>query len=489
MCRESDQPRKHPRGAACEAAEQGRRKALLKELNRGCDVDTPDYGGMTPLMYAAIGGHVDCVRLLLQRGADVRKSIDGCGGAAHLAAMWGHPKALTAVLAAGCNVDSTDDGGITPLMYAAIQGRVSCVRLLLRRGADARKVTKLQETFVHCAARSGDKETLLIALAAGCDINARDSYGNTPLMLETIYHHRECCRLLLQRGADARIRTDTGRTTVHYAAEQGDKEMLIAFLDAGCPVDEMDDTKMTPLMCTVKTAQMDSWHLLVQRGADLHSRASGGRTLAHIAAQFGHTEMLLAVLDAGCDADSPDDDMLTPFMYAVERWHGDCVEVLLQHGANADRHWGGGRTAAHTFAQRGDAKLLLAVLDAGCEVDGEDGKKVTPLVCAVLNGRADCCELLLRRGADPCKILCVFLYPSFDRARSGDKQTLQVLLASEVDTWPLLRVLFVVWFQRSREYINAVSYALACGFRLDAPSHDEHFLLPLFSVNSKVCGL
>ena len=44
---------------------------LLALLDAGCEVDTADCSGYTPLMRAVLSGHTDCVQLLLQRGANV----------------------------------------------------------------------------------------------------------------------------------------------------------------------------------------------------------------------------------------------------------------------------------------------------------------------------------------------------------------------------------------------------------------------------------
>ena len=48
----------------------------------------------------------------------------------------------------------------------------------------------------------------------------------------------DCVRLLLQTSAPmCTRRTTSGSTPTHHAAERGDQEMLLTFLDAGCEVD------------------------------------------------------------------------------------------------------------------------------------------------------------------------------------------------------------------------------------------------------------
>ena len=59
--------------------------------------------GDTALMWAAVAGHVDVVRLLIEAGADVRAVDDEGVTALHLARAKGHAEVAAALLAAGAN--------------------------------------------------------------------------------------------------------------------------------------------------------------------------------------------------------------------------------------------------------------------------------------------------------------------------------------------------------------------------------------------------
>ena len=95
--------------AAQEAARQGDKKTLHAALDAGCGIDSEDFVGMTPLMYAANNDHMDCLQLLLQRGANVQKRFvnkltNEEPTAAHFAALQGHLGALRVLLAAGVDL-------------------------------------------------------------------------------------------------------------------------------------------------------------------------------------------------------------------------------------------------------------------------------------------------------------------------------------------------------------------------------------------------
>ena len=133
-------------------------------------MDATDSFSMTPLMYAAGNGHTECVRLLVQRGADVYKRGDEGGTAAHYAAWKGYEEALLALLDAGCEIDATDSRDMTPLMWAACNGHVECVQLLIQRGADVNKRDKEGLTAAHCAALCGKLAALQTLLAFDTDV-------------------------------------------------------------------------------------------------------------------------------------------------------------------------------------------------------------------------------------------------------------------------------------------------------------------------------
>ena len=52
--------------------------------------------------------------------------------------------------------------------------------------------------------------------------------------------------------------------------------------------------------------------LLIERGADVQRKSDDGMTVTHYAVLGGNNDVLLAVLNAGAEVDSPDDAMMTP---------------------------------------------------------------------------------------------------------------------------------------------------------------------------------
>lgn len=118
------------------------------------------------LMMASLRGHLDLVRKLIDRGADVNKP----GWAPlHYAATNGHLKVMQLLLENHAFIDAQSPNGTTPLMMAAFYGSPEAVKLLLEAGADTAMKNELGLTavdFAHRGSRSDAAELISAAIRA-----------------------------------------------------------------------------------------------------------------------------------------------------------------------------------------------------------------------------------------------------------------------------------------------------------------------------------
>lgn len=107
---------------------------------------------------------------------------------------------------------------------------------------------------------------------------------------------------------------------------------------------------------------------LLEKGADLDARDSGGWAALHFAAQHDGPETAL---------------------------------VLIRHGAAIDiREEGVGDTPLHHAAMRGKERVAMALLDHGADVNALNAFSATPLHEAAVGGHAELVRALIARGAD-----------------------------------------------------------------------------------------
>ncbi|WP_161594626.1 serine hydrolase [Marimonas lutisalis] len=70
-------------------------------------------------------------------------------------------------------------------------------------------------------------------IAAGTDLNQRDDFGSTPLIIAAVFDRPKVAAVLLAGGADAALRDAQGSTPLHIAAFLGRTEVVRSLLDAG----------------------------------------------------------------------------------------------------------------------------------------------------------------------------------------------------------------------------------------------------------------
>lgn len=117
----------------------------------------------SPLMIAAFRGHKDLVRKLIARDAHVNKP----GWAPlHYAATGGHVEIIAMLLEEHAFIDAESPNKSTPLMMAAMYGSPAAVRLLLQEGADPTMRNELGMSAVDFAQRGNRKDSAELIAAA-----------------------------------------------------------------------------------------------------------------------------------------------------------------------------------------------------------------------------------------------------------------------------------------------------------------------------------
>ena len=134
------------------------------------------HDGWTLLHLACFFGHLDTVRLLLERGADAGAlSINGMRNTPLHAALAGPLPAegVRLLVDAGADVNARQHGGYTALHSAAQNGRMEVIDLLLERGADPDAAAEDGRRPLDFARDEGVKDHLR-ARGAGADATSAD---------------------------------------------------------------------------------------------------------------------------------------------------------------------------------------------------------------------------------------------------------------------------------------------------------------------------
>jgi uncharacterized protein len=255
-------------------------------------------GGLTPLLFSARQGCVDCARVLLKAGADKNALDPNNISPMVMALINGHYDFAVFMLDQGADPNIADETGRTPL-YAAVDDHtmpdsnlpapreidnnvtsLDVVKALLAHGADVNaqlkkqipyrtKVDRGADTMLNTgttallrAVKAGDAEAMQVLLAKGADPKLTTKSGVTPIMAAAGLGTKEedttgrrkteaeaiaAIKLCIDAGADVNTADNQGETALHGAAQKGYDQVLQFLVDHGAKLDVKDKKGRTPL--------------------------------------------------------------------------------------------------------------------------------------------------------------------------------------------------------------------------------------------------
>jgi ankyrin repeat protein len=286
-------------------------------------------------------------------------------------------------------------GQLTPLMYAARQGHQAAVAALLDNGAKINEVSADGSTALLLAAINGSFDVAKYLVERGADVSVASVDGTTPLYgvfnmqwaRKTLHpqpttkyertHYLELAKLLLDKGANpnARLKKDLWYDGFGFALDGTNAALATAFWRCA------------------DAADLDGMKLLVSRGADPNIP------------NVDNVTPLLAASGAGFHGN---DDIVTPIgrmavvRYLVDELHADVNAVDGRNEPPAPPEpppapavpaasgtqtaqtgnvqqppppqmspisRGGGFTALHNAAHRGDNEMILFLVSRGARLD------------------------------------------------------------------------------------------------------------------------
>lgn len=288
-------PQRHP---ILQAAQAGDLTQIQSLVAAGTPITTASTSGSSAIHFAAENGHDVLVGALLAN-FDIPPDARGAHKqtAAHWAAKNGHISVLAMLKKYGANMNAQEELGRSPLFHAAFNNKTETIDYLLdEAGADPFiKNHKTGATVLHLSALNNLTESLahllkrnifppdiraddgatplhyasnstactVLLLEYGCNKDARDSEGCTPLLAAVSRNNALVIEVLLSHGASTNIADNDGITPLILAAERGHFCLVATLIASGANICAASQDGTTPLLAATRNGDYDIITLLL----------------------------------------------------------------------------------------------------------------------------------------------------------------------------------------------------------------------------------
>ncbi|KAM4688925.1 transient receptor potential cation channel subfamily A member 1 [Discoglossus pictus] len=437
------------------AAKNGHLELILMIINESAGevLNATDASGKTPLQWAVHKNQINCVKLLLSRGADPNILNMYRLSALHIAIQLHYNTIVEElILHSTTNINLEGDLGNTPIMQACYKDNPEALLMLCNHGAKLCKRNKLGCFPIHMTAFSGSIKCMDIVLKKGEEngfaiedhINFTDNEKSSPLHVAVQNGGLEIVKACISYGAKVDLKQCDNATALHFAATQGATEIVKFMVSSytgdkkivdlpdgnnetplhksalfdhvdlaeylismGANIDNVDNESRTPLVLATSCSAWKTVNLLLEKGADVTLVDHYGRNFLHLTVlQPGgltniNTELLQMEKIKNL-VSNEDCDGCTPLHYACRHGVPNSINNLIGLDVSLYSKSKEKRSALHFAACYGRfntcQRLLRYVTDTRLLNDCDE-KGLTPLHLAAENGHEKIVFLLLKRGS------------------------------------------------------------------------------------------
>ena len=366
----------------------------------GVDIYLKDNDGLDCLHIAALNGHLNLCKILIDKYNFDKDTADKDGWTAlHYSSRCGSYELFRYFADMGVDIYLKDNHGRNCLHIAALYGHLNLCKILIdKHNFDKHMPTNKGLTVLHYSARYGSYELFRYFADMGVDIYVKDNDGRNCLHIAALYGHLNLCKILIDKhNFDKHMPTNKGWTVLHYSARYGSYELFRYFADMGVDIYLKNNDGRNCLHIAAVYGHLNLCKILIDKhNFDKDTADKDGWTALHYSSRCGSYELFRYFADMGVDIYLKDNDGWDCLHIAALYGHLNLCKILIdKHNFDKDTADKDGWTALHYSSRCGSYELFRYFADMGVDIYLKNNDGSHCLHIAALYGHLNLCKILI----------------------------------------------------------------------------------------------
>ena len=374
-----------------------------------------DSFGRQPLYWAAHEGNIECVKMMLERGADPDARSHGSPTgvtALHGAAYHGDVEVVKVIVKALEKIDPKPPASPldvqneilgTPLCCAAYNVNADIVTYLLEKGAslEAPHDYAMGNAVGAAVWIANDEDVIKPLLDAGCSINMPYCDGDWPLLAPVVNNNPDVMEMMLEEKHHAN--KESRQMALIRVCSEGYLEVFLRMIgERGegklkAPNYIVDLEHKEALVGAAQQGQTD---IIEAYPKEFFSQEILDACL-YMAVDMEQEDTVKALLKLGASPNAEGEEFGNALQASAFDGTADITRLLIEAGADVNKQGAGYGYAIQAAAVSGSVGIMEQLVAAGANVNvGPDGFYGNALYAAAITNDFEAAKFLVEHGAD-----------------------------------------------------------------------------------------
>lgn len=376
-----------------EAAKTNDLDLARRLVQKGAKVDARNVYGETAMQVVCNHGHIKMMKYLHEQEANINTTNKEGLGLIHSAAVYNQVESLIYLFDQKLDLTGKTSTlatykSMTPLHFASKHGSEKALEYLLSQDTvEIHEKNYDESTSLHLAATHGNRDCCFMLLTKGASLLSKDKQKRLPLEVALIDKQQEAATFLydsmIHLGFEIPTPTpNRAKQLLRYIEEHSATENLLIkyvkenryedvaqLLDGGANIAFRDESKQTPLFYALQNRNHELTLLLLSRGADLEEVNEEGYTYVMSAARGGDLASIQYFVSLGANVMTKSKTGSIALFHAIV--HSDepqVISYLLTQAPHSVSHQDNEGWSALFFAEsKNQQELVKYLLSLGAD--------------------------------------------------------------------------------------------------------------------------